>query len=121
MGFALIYSKTIVMQNQFSIDGELIQSWIDAKLEPAEVEKKLQLDGLSEEIIAAYLREYKKEKYAARRFNGFLFAAIGGFLGLVSCLLSIFNSFPQLYGIILFGLTSVGVLLVFWGLYLLFE
>lgn len=109
------------MQNQFSIDGELIQSWIDAKLEPAEVEKKLQLDGLSEEGIAAYLREYRKERYAGRRFRGFLFASIGAMLGFVSCLLSIFNSFPALYGFILFGLTSVAVLLVFIGLYFLFE
>jgi hypothetical protein len=116
-----MHSKTIVMQNQFSVDSKLIQSWVDANLDPAEVEKKLQVDGFSEQDIAAYLQAYRKERYAGRRFNGFLYAGIGAALGLVSCLLSIFNPFPALYGIILFGLTSIAVLLVLIGLYFLFE
>ncbi len=109
------------MQNHFSIEDKLIQSWIDANLEPAEVEKKLQLQGCSQEDITAYIKEYRKERYAGRRFKGFLYAGVGAVLGFVSCVLSIFNLFPALYGIILFGLTSVAVLLVFIGLYFLFE
>lgn len=109
------------MQNQFSIDDKLIQSWIDAKLEPDEVEKRLLVDGLSEEGIAAYLTKYRKERYAGRRFNGFLYAGLGAVLGFVSCLLSIFNPFPTLYVFILFGGTSIAVLLIFVGLYFLFE
>ncbi len=109
------------MQSQPSVDTALIRSWINAKLEPAHVEAQLKKMGISEENIAAYLEEYKKERFANRRFNGFICAAAGGLLGFVSCMLSIFNPFPELYYFILFGLTSVAILLVCLGLYFLFE
>jgi hypothetical protein len=109
------------MQSQSSVDTALIRSWIHAKLEPANVEAQLKKMGVSEENIAAYLEEYKKERFANRRFNGFICATAGGLLGFVSCMLSIFNPFPELYYFILFGLTSVAILLVCLGLYFLFE
>jgi hypothetical protein len=113
--------KTVAMQNKSPIDNKLIQSWIEARLSPAEVEQKLRSGGFAEEHIAAYMDGYKKECCAARRFKGFLYISLGGLLGFISCLLSIFHVFPAFSGLILFGLTSVAVLLVFVGLYFLFE
>jgi hypothetical protein len=63
----------------------------------------------------------KKMRYARRRWNGFLCMALGGFLGFVSCVLSLTNPFPELYYVILYGLTSIAILIVFWGFYLVFE
>lgn len=109
------------MEKVIPVDVSLLRPWIEAKLSPAEIEARLHKAGFSEETIAAYLREYKKELYAARRFNGFVCAGFGAFLGFVSCVLSIINPIPELYHIILFGLTSVAILIICLGLYFVFE
>ncbi|MFT3946350.1 MAG: hypothetical protein QM763_05185 [Agriterribacter sp.] len=109
------------MEKIIPVDAFLVRSWIEAKLSPADVEAQLQKAGFSEETIAAYLREYKKERYAGRRFNGFVCAGVGAFLGFLSCVLSIINPIPELYHIILFGLTSVAILIICLGLYFVFE
>lgn len=109
------------MQSQSSLDTALIRSWIDARMEPSSVEAQLKMMAFTEEDIAAYLKEYKKERYAGRRMNGFICAGLGAVLGFISCLLTFFNTFPELYNLILFGLTSVAILLICLGLYLLFE
>jgi len=109
------------MQSQVSIDSQLIRMWISAKLDPSEIEQQLKTDGFADEAIAAYLREYRKERHAGRRMNGFICAAAGALLGFISCLLTLTNPFPELYNVILFGLTSVAILLICLGLYFLFE
>lgn len=109
------------MQSQPLLDAALIRSWIDAKLEPAAVEAALKHMDLSEENIKAYIKAYKKERFEKRRFNGFFFAGLGALLGFISCLLSIINPVPELYNVILFGLTSVAIGMICLGLYFLFE
>jgi len=109
------------MQSQPSLDSALIRSWVDAKLNPNNVEAQLKTMQFPDEQIAAYLEAYKKERYAGRRMNGFLFAGLGAVTGFISCLLSIINPVPELYNVILFGLTSVAILLICLGLYFLFE
>ena len=109
------------MQSQPSLDTALIRSWVDAKLATDNVEAQLKMMDFSEEKIADYVKAYKKERYAGRRMNGFLFAGIGAVTGFISCLLSIINPVPELYNVILFGLTSVAILLICLGLYFLFE
>ncbi len=109
------------MQSQPSLDTALIRSWVEAKLNPEQVEAQLKTMGFPDQQTAAYLQEYRKERYAGRRFNGFLFAGLGAFIGFISCLLTIINPVPELYNVILFGLTSVAILLICLGLYFLFE
>ena len=109
------------MQSQPSLDAALIRSWIDARLEPTAVEEQLRHSQFPDEIIGAYLKAYKKERYAGRRFNGFFCAGLGALLGFISCLLTIINPIPELYNVILFGLTSVAIGLICLGLYFLFE
>lgn len=109
------------MNKPDTIDSGLIRLWIEDKLEMVAVEAQLKGMGFSDETIAAYLAAYKKERYAGRRRNGFICAGLGAVLGFASCLLSIINPVPELYNLILFGLTSVAILLICLGLYFLFE
>ena len=51
----------------------------------------------------------------------FVFLAVGAVMGFISCLLTIINPVPSLYGVILYGLTSVAIILIMMGLYYLFE
>lgn len=119
--FRYVYLKTIAMEKIITIDASTIRKWMEAKLSPAEVENQLQQQGYSEESIAVYIKRYKKERHAGRRFNGFVCAGVGALLGFISCVLSIFNPIPELFHVILFGLTSVAILIICLGLYFLFE
>lgn len=56
-----------------------------------------------------------------RRNSGFLITAAGALLGFISCALTLINPVPALYDFILYGATSVAILLVFAGLYLILE
>lgn len=109
------------MPEAFVFDNSEIQGWIDQKLEIQRIEELLRGKGMSDETITIYLKEFKRQRYGRQQSRGFIFAAVGAFLGFVSCLLTVFNPIPELYNIILFGLTSFAILLIVIGLYFLFE
>jgi len=113
--------KTIAMSNTTSIEMATIQQWINAKLKPHAVEKELFAKGFDTESIAAHLKEYKRIINSKRQTNGFICLAVGAFMGFISCVLTLINPVPEFYNIILYGLTSLAILIVFAGLYFLFE
>lgn len=83
--------------------------------------ERLTQAGHDEVSIDLLVREYKKLRIAKRQSIGFVLMAIGAFLGLASFLLTIFNPFPELFGVVLYGLTSLAILIAFVGLYYVFE
>ncbi|KYP16304.1 hypothetical protein [Flavihumibacter sp. CACIAM 22H1] len=62
-----------------------------------------------------------KTNTAKRQFAGFLLMGIGAFIGFISCVLSLLNPIPELYNLILYGLTSVAIVVALIGLYLVLE
>lgn len=104
-----------------TVDPTLLQQWFMEKMKPEAIEESLKARGLDQESIVQHLKEYRKLCCAKRQFNGFVLLGAGAFLGFVSCLLSVVNPIPSLYYAILYGLTSVALALIFWGLYLVFE
>jgi len=104
-----------------NINKELLQQWVADKLDPQEVEKALKEKGIAASDISEYLIAYKKLKNENRQFIGFICAGLGAFLGFISCVLSIVNPIPELYNLILFGLTSLAIIIIVVGLYLVFE
>jgi hypothetical protein len=109
------------MTATIAIDNHEIQQWVVEKRSPGDVEGILRARGLDDSMVTACLKEFKRQLNAKRQFRGFLFTALGAFLGFVSCLLTVLNPVPELYNLILFGLTSVAILFIFIGLYFLFE
>ena len=109
------------MTHESTPDSTTIQQWVTSKLEPAAVEKELQARGLNEAAIATHLKAYRRLRNAKRQFNGFICMGLGAFLGFLSCILTVLNPVPELYNIILFGLTSVAILIICLGMYLVFE
>ena len=109
------------MSYSSSIEMSTIQQWIAAKLEPTAIEKELFSKGFDAESIAAHLAAYKRARNAKRQSNGFIFMALGAFLGFISCVLTLINPVPELYNLILYGLTSISILVIFLGLYFVFE
>lgn len=82
---------------------------------------ELQQSGLQETQISELLKLYKKKKDEARQQIGFILTAIGAFFGFVSCVFTMLDVFPEMRGFMLYGLTSFGIILVFIGLFLIFE
>jgi hypothetical protein len=59
--------------------------------------------------------------YAKRQTTGFILLAIGAVLGFISCVLTLANPVPALYYWILYGLTSIAVIILMVGLYYVLE
>lgn len=103
------------------VDEEKLKQWQSQKKQAAFVEAALQAMGLDADAVNANLRAYKKLLQARRNFTGFMCMGIGAFVGFISCLLAILNPVPEWHNFFLFGLTGIAVLVVFIGLYLVFE
>ncbi len=104
-----------------NIQSELIEKWIQEELDLEAIEQRLNSLGLDVRARATYLQAYKKARHQKQQLVGFVYCGIGAFLGFVSCLLAIFNPIPEFFYWILFGLTSVSLIIICLGLYYIFE
>lgn len=104
-----------------SVDSLTIQQWIAARLEPKAVEEKLVAMGFDADTVSNHLKAFKRLRNAKRQTTGFFCMGLGAFLGFVSCMLSILNPIPELYNVILFGLTSLAIMIICLGMYFVFE
>ena len=98
-----------------------VKQWIIGRYSVQKIEELLRSKGHDPETISLYLKEFNKQRYEMRRSKGFVFAASGAILGFVGCVLAILNPMPELYYMGLYGFTSLAVILIFTGLYFLFE
>ena len=109
------------MSNSTSININLLEEWVSKKINLEEVSQKLKAMNLNEDEMAEHLKEFKRIRYHKRRFNAFIFMAIGAVVGFISCVLTVTDILPHMFDIFLYGLTTAAAVLVFRGLYLLFE
>lgn len=98
-----------------------IHQWIAEKRDAESIIEELRKRGYDEDSIATYLKEFKVKKHAKRLNTGFICLAIGSLMGFISCVLAILNPIPELHNWFLYGLTSAAMLIIFAGLYLVFE
>ncbi len=98
-----------------------IKKWIDENKNIETITEELSALGLDDEAIAFHLSEFRKLKNGNRQFIGFLCLGVGATLGFISCVLSIINPVPELYNFILYGLTSLAVVIIIAGLYFVFQ
>ncbi len=104
-----------------SVNTSTIQQWMANKLSPQAVEEEMIAKGMDVETIASYLQAFRRVRNSQRLFTGFICLGIGAFLGFLSCVLTLINVMPQFYNIILYGLTSLAILIILVGLYYVFE
>lgn len=109
------------MSDSEVLNRPLIQQWINEGLDADKIRQRLSALGLDEEAIAARLEEFKKQKHKKRLANGFILMATGSLLGFIGCVLAMLNFAPSLHGLFLFGFTSVAILIVLAGLYMVVE
>jgi hypothetical protein len=104
-----------------TIDQTQIKQWITDRFSVEKIEDLLQSKGFDAEMISLHLKEFNRQRYELRRSKGFVFAGSGAVLGFVGCMLAILNPLPELYYLGLYGFTSIAAILIFMGLYFLFE
>lgn len=93
---------------------ELATQWLADGLDNKQVEAEMLKMGIDERNVPDLLREFKKMRNARNTTIGLYFILAGALLCLVSCVLTL--AFSSASAFILYGLTSVGVIIVFIGL-----
>lgn len=109
------------MINPQPINNEIIHQWISEKLDVQTITEKLNALGWENETIVLHLTEFKKVKNAKKQMIGFICLASGSLLGFISCVLTLTNPIPEIQTLFLYGLTSLAIIIVFFGLYSIFE
>ncbi|MBP6368293.1 MAG: hypothetical protein KA343_13575 [Nitrosomonas sp.] len=87
----------------------------------SQVVEALETQGLSSEEITSVWENYYRFRIDHRNTRGWLWMGIGGFMGLVSCVLTMLEPLPVLRGIFMYGLTSVAVAMALYDCYLVME
>ncbi|MFZ4059268.1 MAG: hypothetical protein ACOYKE_14090, partial [Ferruginibacter sp.] len=109
------------MSSSTNVDDALLQHWITNQYDALRVREELAAKGLDDTTISEQVRAFRKIKNAKRQFNGFVCLSVGAVLGFISCTLTIINPMPGLFNWILYGLTSIAIILILLGLYYLLE
>ena len=109
------------MTKNVLVEEAIFQQWVADKEKPEDIEAGLIAKGFDADSIKANLKEYKRLLQSKRSFNGFIYMGLGAFIGFISCVLAILNPLPEWHNFFMFGLTTIAVLIVFIGLYMVFE
>ena len=107
--------------NNNAVNRATIQSWVDDRLTFEAVEKNLISNGYESEEITEYLLQFKRIKNTKKQITGFVFMAVGAFVGFIACVMAMINPFPDIQDFFLFGLTMIAVGLMIYGMYLVFD
>lgn len=107
--------------NDLSAYNHLFVSWKQRNLSVEEIFEELKLKIEDETHIHEIISAYKKKLDSHRVQNGFILTGIGSLLCLISCLTTIFLNIPEWRDFLLIGLTTIGVLVIMVGFYMIFE
>ena len=107
--------------NNSAVNRATIQSWIDDRLTIESVEQSLISSGYESGEIKEYLQQFQRIKNTKRQITGFVFMAVGAFVGFLACVMAMINPFPDIQDFFLFGFTLIAVGLMMYGMYLVFN
>jgi hypothetical protein len=109
------------MDNSISSRDQLLQDWKAKNYSLDEIRLELTRAGNTEEDIATIIKEYQKLQEEKRRTIGFVYMAAGAFLGFISCVLTMMDLIPAFTGVFLYGFTTLAIIIVLIGCFLVFE
>lgn len=104
-----------------NLNNDLIKSWLVNNTTYNDAVLDLEKNGITEPLLTNYLEEFKKQRRSRRQTNGLVLMGIGAFIGFISCVFTMLDIAPDFRGVLLYGITTLGVSIAFWGMYLLFE
>ena len=113
-------SRYPMVQTQTN-DEVLFRTWQQRNVSKALVREELRNQGLSMDEITSMLEDYTRYRIARRNTMGWTLMGLGGLLGLVSCIFTMLDPMPVIRGFLMYGLTSLAVVLALYGCYLVME
>jgi hypothetical protein len=99
----------------------LFRKWQQLKVSKTQVMEELIQHRLSAEDIAAIWDKYCKYCIDRRSTQGWTWMGIGGFMGLLSCVLTMIDPMPDLRWLFMYGFTTAAVSIALYGCYLVME
>ncbi len=82
------------------------------------IEAQLQAETNDADLIASVIKKAKKDFFRMRRHEGLVRIAIGAFIIVAGFVITCFNFHTnRSVDFAMYGLTSVGLIIIFWGLY----
>ncbi len=97
-----------------------IKEWISNGLQLKEMEQKLGELGMEEGSIPAMMKEIAKLRNARKTAKGLVYILIGAAMCLISCIVTLVMPESDTT-LVLYGLTSLGIIVVFIGLMHIFN
>lgn len=100
---------------------KLTEAWIDQGMSNADIKEKLSFEGYDEKYISELLKEASKLRNSKKTARGLTLVLIGACMCLLSCILTLSHAFSgSNFSFVLFGITTIGILVVFGGLVYIF-
>ena len=96
------------------------KGWLAGRLDNTAIASELLQIGIEDRHIPEILQEINKLRDSRKTAKGLTFVALGALVCLLSCVLTILMSQSDMQGVILYGMTSVGLLIIFAGLISIF-
>lgn len=109
------------MQNLITSNPDFYERWKENNHTPDVIINELRQQGMDSLQIVEVLNFFKKKHNDEKQFTGFILTGIGAFIGFLSCVFTMLDLIPELRGFVLYGLTSIALLLIMVGLYYIFE
>jgi hypothetical protein len=100
---------------------ELYNEFSRSHFKLSEIRNHLLNQNYQEGDVDQIINKYISHKCDLRTSRGCVYVLTGGAFLLTSMALTFFNVMPEMRGLILYGLTSIGICIAVAGLYLLFE
>lgn len=98
------------------------KEWLDKGLGTEQIMLELQKRGFEERHIPEMMAQIKKLQNARKTSNGLIYILIGAVVCLLSCVLTMTSSYSNSnFGLMLYGFTTLGILIVFVGLFKIFN
>jgi len=110
------------MQNYQQIAAVYYEKWKYKNHFDEVIMNELRQHGLDSLQIMELMDYFKKKQENEHlTHTGFLITSLGALLGFISCVLTMTDVFPEFRSFILYGMTSVAIVLITVGLYYIFE
>jgi hypothetical protein len=108
------------MRAQTDLEPEF-RKWEQRGLSRSQLLEELRGQELSPDEITTVWDQYARYRLDRRSAEGWVWMFIGGFMGLVSCVLTILDFQPDLRWVFMYGLTTLAISMALYGCYLVME
>jgi hypothetical protein len=97
------------------------EDWLHQHVSISEIKMRIEAEGANESEVVQLMNHVKKIYYAEKRKRGTLIILAGSVLLLIGFIMTVFNFHSNTsFQYVMYGFTSAGLLVIFFGLYDIF-